>query len=305
LHPYTMPFLKVIKDKAYFKRYQVKYRRRRQGKTDYYARRKLVTQDKNKYNSPKYRLVVRFTNKDVIAQIVYSKISGDFVMAAAYGHELTAFGMPVSHNSYAGGYAVGLLLARRVLTKLKLADKYVGNTNVNGEDYNVESVEDGTSAFYVVLDTGLHRTTTGAKVFSVLKGVTDGGVEVPHGVSRFVGYNKEESKLNAETLRKYIFGGHVSDYMNHLQKEEPEKYAKHFAAFDKAGFNPKNLADKWAAVHKAIRANPVTTKKTPKVAKGADGKPEQKSFNKKRLNLAQRRSRIRKQLAARAQAQEE
>ncbi len=55
-----MPFVKVQKTKAYFKRYQVKFRRRREGKTDYRARKRLITQDKNKYNSPKYRLVVRF-----------------------------------------------------------------------------------------------------------------------------------------------------------------------------------------------------------------------------------------------------
>merc|ERR1712137_756546 len=69
-----MGFVKVVKNKAYYKRYQVKYRRRREGKTDYQARRKLVAQDKNKYNSKKYRLVVRFTNKDIIAQIVYPKL---------------------------------------------------------------------------------------------------------------------------------------------------------------------------------------------------------------------------------------
>ena len=32
------------------------------GKTDYRARLKLITQDKNKYNTPKYRLVVRFVS---------------------------------------------------------------------------------------------------------------------------------------------------------------------------------------------------------------------------------------------------
>ena len=64
-----MGLVKVIKNKAYFKRYQVKLKRRRQGKTDYYARKRLTVQDKNKYNTPKYRLIVRFTNKDVIAQV--------------------------------------------------------------------------------------------------------------------------------------------------------------------------------------------------------------------------------------------
>lgn len=40
-----------------------------EGKTDYYARKRLVAQAKNKYNTPKYRLVVRFTNKDIICQV--------------------------------------------------------------------------------------------------------------------------------------------------------------------------------------------------------------------------------------------
>lgn len=32
------------------------------GKTDYRARLRLITQDKNKYNTPKYRFVVRFVS---------------------------------------------------------------------------------------------------------------------------------------------------------------------------------------------------------------------------------------------------
>lgn len=55
-------FVKNVKGTPYFKRFQTKYRRRREGKTDYYARKRLIIQDKDKYNSPKYRFVVRFTN---------------------------------------------------------------------------------------------------------------------------------------------------------------------------------------------------------------------------------------------------
>lgn len=44
-----------------------------EGKTDYFARKRLVTQDKNKYNTPKYRFVVRFTNKDITCQVGKSK----------------------------------------------------------------------------------------------------------------------------------------------------------------------------------------------------------------------------------------
>jgi large subunit ribosomal protein L5e len=58
-----MGYVKVLKTSAYHKRYKVKFRRRREGKTDYQARKRMVVQDKNKYNTPKYRLVVRHTNR--------------------------------------------------------------------------------------------------------------------------------------------------------------------------------------------------------------------------------------------------
>uniref|UniRef100_A0A8C9NLR2 Ribosomal protein L5 n=1 Tax=Serinus canaria TaxID=9135 RepID=A0A8C9NLR2_SERCA len=41
-----------------------------EGKTDYYARKRLVIQDKNKYNTPKYRMIVRVTNRDIICQLL-------------------------------------------------------------------------------------------------------------------------------------------------------------------------------------------------------------------------------------------
>jgi len=293
-----MPFVKSIKNKPYFKRFQVKYRRRREGKTDYYARKRLVTQDKNKYNSPKYRLVVRFTNKDIITQIVYAKITGDFVLAAAYSHELPHYGMPVGLTNYAAAYATGLLLARRLLTKLKLADKYKGNLDVNGADYNVEALQDGPKPFYALLDVGLKRTTTGSKLFAALKGATDGGIEVPHSETRFIGFNKEEKKLNAETLRKYIFGGHVKEYMEHVKKEDPTKYESHFAKYVASKLNPADLEKTWTKVHQAIRADP-THKST------AKPKPApQKKFGKRKISLAQRKDKIRQKLAAKARKQD-
>lgn len=87
--------MKIIKNKQYFKRYQVKFKRRREGKTDYYARKRLIFQDKNKYNTPKYRLIVRLSNRDVTCQVAYSRIEGDRVVCAAYSHELPKYGVKV------------------------------------------------------------------------------------------------------------------------------------------------------------------------------------------------------------------
>lgn len=291
-----MAFIKVVKNKSYFKRYQVKYRRRREGKTDYRARKRLVTQDKNKYNSPKYRLIVRVLNKEVIAQIAYAKIEGDVILAAAYSHELKRYGMPAGLNNYAASYATGLLLARRLLSKLGLADKYLGQTNVDGNDYNVEELEDGPHPFRAYLDVGLHRTTTGSKVFAALKGATDGGLEVPHSVTRFVGFSKEEKALKADVLRKHIFGSHVAEYMKALREENPQKYQKHFSDYIKANIKPEELEAKWAAVHKAIRANPAAVKST-------KAKPEkQKRWAKKKLTLSERKNKVQQKLASKAAA---
>merc|ERR1711900_84826 len=155
-----MPFVKVVKNKAYFKRYQVKFRRRREGKTDFFARKRLTVQDKNKYNTPKYRMVVRITNKDIICQIAYARIQGDIIMCAAYAHELPRYGVKVGLTNYAAAYCTGLLLARRLLAKLNLADIYEGQVEVDGDEYNVESLDDQPSAFRCNLDVGLNRTTT-------------------------------------------------------------------------------------------------------------------------------------------------
>ncbi|KAK4934785.1 60S ribosomal protein L5, partial [Elasticomyces elasticus] len=136
-----MPFTKLVKNSAYFSRYQVKYKRRRAGKTDYYARKRLITQAKNKYNAPKYRLVVRFTNRDIVMQIVTSEITGDKVFVAAYGHELKRYGISHGLTNWAAAYCTGLLIARRALKKLDLDEDFTGVEEPDGEYKLTEAVE--------------------------------------------------------------------------------------------------------------------------------------------------------------------
>lgn len=280
-----------MKNKAYYKRYQVKYRRRRDGKTDYRARRGLIIQDKSKYNTPKYRMIVRITNSDVVCQIACSKLEGDHILAAAYSHELPAYGYKTAPavagsknprrkkafapglTNYAAAYATGLLVARRALAKLGLADLYKG-AEASGEDYNVSKTpeaekenekkdegEGGRRPFRVVLDVGLARTTTGARIFGAMKGACDGGLDIPHKTTRFPGTGSDKS-YDPEVHRKYIFGGHVSEYMNHLQEEDPGRFAKQFSAFKAAGMSADNLEAMYKTVHANIRKNPVPKAKT-------------------------------------------
>jgi len=282
-----MTFQKVVKSKAYFKRFQVKFRRRREGKTDYYARKRLVVQDKNKYNTPKYRVIVRITNKDIIVQVAYAKIEGDQVICAAYSHELPRYGVKVGLTNYAAAYCTGYLLARRLLKKYGLDQVYKGNENVNGELYEVEDVDGGRGAFRAHLDVGLARTTTGARVFGVLKGAADGGIDIPHSEKRFPGYDPESKELNAEIHRKHIFGQHVADYMKKLMDEDEEAYKKQFSRFIKLGITPDELEDIYKKAHAAIRANPDAVKKERPVQ---TEKP--KRWNKAKLTLHERRNKI-------------
>ncbi|KAF8254173.1 hypothetical protein K440DRAFT_639936 [Wilcoxina mikolae CBS 423.85] len=296
-----MPFTKLVKSSAYFSRYQTKYRRRRQGKTDYYARKRLITQAKNKYNAPKYRLVVRFTNRDVICQIVTSEIVGDKVFAAAYSHELPRYGIKHGLTNWAAAYATGLLLARRTLTKLGLEDSFEGVEEVDGEFKLTEAAEvDGEERrpFKAHLDVGLHRTSTGSRVFGAMKGASDGGLFIPHSESRFPGYDMESKELDAETLRKYIFGGHVAEYMETLADDDEERYKSQFQKYiDDAD----GLEEVYEAAHAKIRENPNLPAEDDGKKDAAYWKAESQKYRSKKLTRAERRARVQakiKELAA-------
>lgn len=290
-----MPYIKVVKTKSYFKRFQVQFKRRREGRTDYYARKRLTQQDKNKYNTPKYRLVVRKTNKDIICQIAYATIKNDRILSAAYSHELPRYGVKAGLTNYSAAYATGLLLARRVLTKLGMAADYAGQVKNDaiGKYYLVEE-QGERRPFYVILDIGLNRTTTGAKIFAAMKGAVDGGLNIPHSDSmkQFPGYNKESGKFDSRVLRKYIFGVHVADYMKKLREEDAEAYQRQFSDYIKAGIEPEQVEALWTKAHAAIRKDPVYvhTKKPEN--------PVHKVYKPRKKNLKQRKDRIKQKLAA-------
>jgi len=285
-----MVFVKVVKNKAYFKRFQVKFRRRREGKTDYYARKRLVIQHKNKYNTPKHRMIVRISNKDITCQIAYAHLKGDQVVCAAYASELPKYGIKVGLTNYAAAYCTGLLLARRLLTKYKLDELYPGQLEVDGDDFLVED-EGDKAAFHACLDVGLARTSTGAKVFGAMKGAVDGGVNIPHSGKRFPGFDKEDGddgKLNADVHRQHIFGQHVADYMTHLMEEDEEAYKKQFSRYIKLGINPDGIEGMYKKAHSAIRADPARAVKGEK-------KVTKKRWTDKKLTAEARKQKVKDQ----------
>jgi large subunit ribosomal protein L18 len=127
-------------------RYFVPYRRRREGKTDYYKRTKLVVAD-----AP--RMVVRKTNRHIIVQLVTAEMDGDRTLVAANSSELAQYGFTGSMSGTPAAYLTGLLFAAKA--------RKAQHTRA-------------------VMDIGLNRATPGARVFAVLKGAVEAGLDVPH-----------------------------------------------------------------------------------------------------------------------------
>jgi len=304
-----MAFLKVLKTPAYFKRFQVAKRRRREGKTDFKARRKMVSQDKNKFNNRKYRLIVRITNRRCICQVAYATIRGDMIVASATSGDLAGFGITVGLKNYAACYATGLLVARRCLKKFGLDEKFKGKEEIDGDDYHVEEEENDQRPLKVILDVGLRRTCVGARMWGALKGAVDGGLHIPHNSKNFPGYKAPDEKgqdpeYDAEAHKERIFGNHVKDYMEMMQEEDPTKYEAHFAKFIAEGVDADGMEDMYTEAFDKIKSDPTGEQAEKKEIsyerKGnkmvsSDGTEHTRST---KLSLKQRRAKVAAKIAA-------
>jgi len=284
-------FIKVQKNNAYFKRFQVKFRRRREGKTDYYQRKRMILQRKNKYATPKWRFVVRRTGQRMICQVISSTIKGDFIKTSADSYELRRFGLTAGLTNYSAAYCTGLLCARRLLKLLdtenkekKIDSKYADTFNMvpeaTGEYFKFEDLAEKKKIeirpFTCFLDLGLASATNGNRVFGALKGAVDGGLNIPHSDKIFP-KNKDEKgkKGTGNPHRDRIFGQHVQTYMDHIKKDE-KRYTKQFSLWDKClkATETKKLEDLYKKVHAEIRKNPDRVSKKPKKKKGEKQKME-------------------------------
>merc|ERR1719387_2537817 len=164
-------------------------------------------------------------------------------------------------------YCTGLLIARRTLAKVGMADAIKGVEECTAEEYHVEEEDNERRPFKVFFDVGLTRTITGSRIFGVLKGAVDGGLHVPHSVKNFPGYKEPEEKGmdyeydHAAHLER-ILGAHVQEYMEMLQEEDPEKYKVQFAKFIENDIEPDGVEEMYKETHKKIRENPVYKNKT-------------------------------------------
>lgn len=269
----------------------------------------MVVQDKNKYQTPKKRFVVRFTNTQVICQIIYAEIDGDRTMCEANSRELARYGLKFGLKNYAAAYCTGLLLARRVLQQLGLAETYPGVQEVDGQVHTSTDVKDSgkEKKFWVpevdedrrplraFLDVGIAPTTTGARLFGALKGAVDGGLDIPHNEKRFPGYDNESKEYDPSAHRDRIFGQHVGAYMEKLAEENQEKLKNQFSQYLKQKVKTADDLEKlYEKVHAAIRADP-----SPKPKKNVT--PDKRWRHQAKRNLKQRRNRIQQKIQWRIQ----
>lgn len=143
-------------------------RRRKQGKTDYLKRIKLL-----KSNKP--RVVFRRTNKYIIAQYVTSKNAQDKVILEAKSKELLKSGWPKdfqgSLKSIPASYLTGFLIGKKIL-KNKLENP--------------------------IIDFGMIRTIHKTRVYGFLKGLIDSGIKINCDNETF----PEEERIKGKNLKK-------------------------------------------------------------------------------------------------------
>lgn len=180
--------------------YRVPFRRRREGKTDYQARRALIL-------SRLPRVVTRGSLKHMNVQIIEATPAGDKIIVSANSQELKNYGWKAPCGNLPSAYLTGLLCGVRAVAK------------------NVKKA---------VADIGLHQPTKGARVFASLKGVIDAGVDIPHSVEKM----PDEKRLKGQHIADYakslvssnieLYEKTFSEYLK--RKLSPEKLPAQFEA---------------------------------------------------------------------------
>ena len=125
-------------------RYKLPFKRRTEGKTDYQKRLRLL-------KSGEPLLIVRRSLKYITAQIAEFDKTGDKVLASANSKELKKMGWEFACDNLPAAYLTGLLIGKKSL------DKKITN---------------------VVLNSGLYTSVKGSRIYAVIKGAKDAGLDI-------------------------------------------------------------------------------------------------------------------------------
>ena len=227
--------------------YHVAFRRRREGKTDYKARKALIL-------SRLPRVVTRGSLRNMTVQITEATITGDKVIAAANSQELKKLGWKANFGNIPSAYLTGLLCGKKAASqRIKTA----------------------------IADIGLHQPTKQARVFASLKGVVDAGVNVPHKPDR----PPDEKRITGQHIVDYaeslmstddeIYQRRFSQYLK--RKLHPEKLTDHFKTVKKKIMQER----RGAKAKKTIRRKGGRRQRKRSGGKGSEGKENKQRSRKK------------------------
>jgi len=146
-------------------RYRVPFRRRREGKTDYHARRRMVI-------SGRPRFVVRRTGTRIIVQAMQALPQGDRTLAFADSTHLAKFGWRGGTKNLPAAYLTGFLAGHLAL-------------------------KSGVST--AIADIGLAPPVPGSRLFAAIKGAIDAGLPIPCASKMF----PPEERIRGEHIAAY------------------------------------------------------------------------------------------------------
>ena len=161
-------------------RYKVPFRRRREGKTNYHVRYKLIL-------SKKPRVVVRKSNASTTLQLVMAEQTGDKTLLTVNSRQLEDFGYTFSKSNLPAAYLTGLLFGKKMLAL---------------------GISEG------IADIGLHASTKGNRIYAAIKGVVDAGVDVPHSPEIF----PAEERISGEHIKEYTGADIVAQFEQAREK---------------------------------------------------------------------------------------
>ena len=145
---------------------RVRYRRDREGRTDYKRRLTLL-------RSAEPRLTVRRTLNNIIVSVVSFNPDGDKVETTVHSATLKKHGWTHSTGNIPAAYLTGYLAGK--------AAKEKGVTKA-------------------ILDIGRTAPIKGGRVFAALKGALDAGLEIPHGEDAL----PSEERLRGEHIKAHL-----------------------------------------------------------------------------------------------------
>ena len=144
------------------------FKRKLQGKTNYKKRLELL-------KSQKLRVVVRKSLKNITVQAVEYHPEGDKTLFTVTSNELKKYGWKGYGKNTPAGYLIGYLFG------------------IKAQQKNVTEA---------ILDQGLYLTRQGTVSFSVLKGLIDSGMNIPHDPKIFPKEDRVQGKHISEDIAK-------------------------------------------------------------------------------------------------------